>query len=165
MEEATMMVLKLFRAMDDHEKKETILALGEEIESTGLVNRLVPERVREREVSLAPRRRASGKKGKRPYWVRRVTGLDKSQKGAMQLEGEWLDGADFTGHEPGDLVVVGFRWPKRTYYLLEVRPGHGRSAVLGEPDVELAVQDVEVVERGSFKNIMLALEVRFGVDA
>jgi hypothetical protein len=159
MEEATVMVLKLFRAMDDGEKRETILALGEEIESTGLVNRLVPER--EEGARSAPRRRASGKKAKKPYWLRHAIGFDGSQKGVMQIEGEWLSEPDLSGFSQGEYVILGFRWPKKTYHLLRVVRDE-TALVSGGPDGTLEVKDGMELHEGGFNQVMESLQEHLG---
>lgn len=162
MEEAAKIVLNLFRAMDDEEKTATILALGKEIEDTGLVSRLVPERASEG-ASPTPKRRGSSKP-KRPWWARRVTGIDKSKKGVMQMEGEWLDSLDFSHLDNGQIVVVGIRWPEKKYFVCEVSSGMN-DVLYAAPGLDLEVRGVAVNGSGDFKAAMKALESHFGITA
>ena len=164
MEESTRIFLKLFRAMNEREKKAAILALGDEIENTGLMDKLLPKKMTKKG-SKPKKKPVTGMRG-RPFWVRHVKGLDKTKTGVMQLEGGWLTGTDLSGLDRGELVVLGFRWPEKKYYLLKVASYKGATLELeGGPDGSVTVTGAESAWAGSFKDVIKAIGTHFKVAA
>jgi hypothetical protein len=169
MMEAVEITMSLFRAMDDDEKRATILALGEEVEETGLIDKLFgkskaadgPAPPAKAATKVAPKRGVSPVK-KKPYWIRTATGFDASQKGVMKIEGEWLSEPNLIeGSTGGEYAVVGFRWPEKSYHLLRAKPGF-LAPLKGGPDGELGVKNAEHILEGSFKEVMESLQEHLG---
>lgn len=156
--EAVEITMSLFRAMDDEEKRATILALGEEVEETGLVERLFGK---SKAATKVPPKRRAGQIKKKPYWLRHVTGFDGSQKGVMQIEGEWLSGPDLSGLSQSELVILGFRWPEKSYHLLRVVRDE-TALVAGGPDGTLEVKDGMEIHEGGFREVMESLWKHLG---
>lgn len=167
--EAVEITMSLFRAMDDDEKRATILALGEEVEETGLIDKLFgkskaadgPAQPAKAATRVAPKRGVSPVK-KKPYWIRTATGFDASQKGVMKIEGEWLSEPNLIeGSTGGEYAVVGFRWPEKSYHLLRVV--RDETALLaGGPDGVLEVTDGQEILKGSFKEVIESLQEHLG---
>lgn len=167
--EAVEITMSLFRAMNDDEKRATILALGEEVEETGLIDKLFgkskaadgPAPPAKAATKVAPKRGVSPVK-KKPYWIRAATGFDASQKGVMKIEGEWLSEPNLIeGSAGGEYAVVGFRWPEKSYHLLRVV--RDETALLaGGPDGVLEVTDGQEILKGSFKEVMESLQEHLG---
>jgi hypothetical protein len=157
--EAVEITMSLFRAMNDEEKRATILALGEEVEETGLVERLFGKT---NQAAGKVNRKGSRKRGSRlPYWVRLATGIDPSQKGVMQIEGQWLSGTDLGDREEGDLIVIGFRWPEKIYHLLRVVRDE-TAIITGGPDGKLEVTEAAPIASGGFGDVMEQLREHLG---
>jgi len=145
--EAVAIVMRLFRAMNEDEQKATILALGNEVERTGLVE--VPEKARS-----GGGKARGGKKGKRPYWAKTVEKIDTSKKAAAQLVGEWTDIEKIPEMGDGTVVMLGTRYPARMYTVLVVRRGAVSGVDIGGSDGVVNVEGVAVLKTGSFKDCM-----------
>lgn len=138
--EAVDMTLKLFRAMDDEEKRATILALGEEIEDTRLVEKLTGGTKPKPKKKGAPRAT-----GGRPYWLRHVSSVDDAADGVMALEGTWLSLDAVSALNEGELIVLGIKWPKKKYALLRKKKS-AVERIEGGPDGSVEVKDALLIK-------------------
>jgi hypothetical protein len=165
--EAVNIVMKLFRAMDESEQKATLLALGDEVEKTGLVE--VPEKAKAatKGGSAKKKTRGWGGPGRVPYWVKTVDAIDTSKKGAEQIVGKFI-GLDDLPEQIGatGYAVIGTRWPNRLYTVVRKAAGKNTRVYVGgsgnEDDQRAAVAGCVIARReaSGFKKTLEALERR-----
>lgn len=105
-------IMTLWSAMDDDEKRLLVLKLGKAAIDDGLVDEEVVSFTKDVGKSAPePKRRKISK----PFWIKRVDGIDNSKKGMFQVEGGWVNDVSTDVCE-GGLVIVGTKEP-RHYYL------------------------------------------------
>lgn len=86
---------------------------------------------------LVERGKTPRKRTMRPYWMRTVEGVDMSRRGSERLVGDWVFEPDETC-DPGELVVVGLRYPEKIYALCRVTKGETADLFVGvRPDLSI----------------------------
>lgn len=100
--EAVNIVMRLFKAMDDDEKKEVVLQIGTDIADTGLTHKWG-----ETKTSAPPKKKRRG--SYRPYWMKRVDSADKSKRGMDQLAGGWVSEKELPDLKNGQVVLLGIK--------------------------------------------------------
>jgi len=139
---AVQVLMKMFNAMDDTEKKEVVLAIGEWAEANG----------------MKAKARGKGKvKGKRPYWMKSVNGLSDEGKGVFRIEGNWVNVVS-RDLEDDQLVVVGTKDP--THYYLGRRKSGERLVVEAWGMTHEIDGVVRVTSGEKFGDIEKAIEAR-----
>ena len=127
------LVMTLVTVMDDDEKGELLRKLATLV---GMNVRSDEELAALPAPAKAVAKGASRAKKKRPYWLRTVTSVDTSNKGAEQLVGDWandMGDVDYGGH-----LFCGTRWGVKKYYWLERKHG-AVSKFVGGFEIEDAV--------------------------
>jgi len=112
------LVMTLVTVMDDDEKGELLRKLATLV---GMNVRSDEELAALPAPAKAVAKGASRAKKKRPYWLRTVTSVDTSNKGAEQLVGDWandMGDVDYGGH-----LFCGTRWGDKSYWWLERQDG------------------------------------------
>jgi len=143
---AVEVLMKMFAAMDDAEKREVMLAIGEWAEANGL----------ESEVKARGKGKVRGK-GKRPYWMKSVSGLSDEGKGVFRIEGNWVNVVN-RDLEDNQLVVVGTKDP--THYYLGRRKSGERLVVEAWGMTHEIDGVVRVTSGEKFGDIEKAIEAR-----
>lgn len=134
------LVMTMVSAMSAAEKKRVIEALACEL-GTVLVT---PVPLEAGAVFSTPTPKPAPSAGKtRRVWLRTVTSINAGKKGIEALEGEWC-GEDLSKVGAGTLVLLGERWPTKTWHLVR--------RVYGSDEVEVGgvkMRGVEVLLRGA----------------
>jgi hypothetical protein len=143
---AVQVLMKMFAAMDDAEKREVVLAIGEWAEANGY------------EAEVKAKARGKGKaKSKRPYWMKSVNGLSDEGKGVFRIEGNWVNVVS-RDLEDDQLVVVGTKDP--THYYLGRRKSGERLVVEAWGKTHEIDGVVRVTSGEKFGDIEKAIEAR-----
>ena len=96
-------VVNIYKQMADDEKKELLTRLSEVAIADGTVKMPTSKGV------------SRGKRFKKPFWMKAVTGIDATKKGMFRVVGDWVN--DLSKEvKKGGLYIVGFRNPK--HYVL-----------------------------------------------
>lgn len=98
--EAVNIVMRLFKAMDEAEKKEVVLQIGNELDGSGLADKWEAK-------TSAPKKKRRG--SFKPYWMKRVDGVDKSKRGMDQLAGGWVSQKEIAELDDGTPVLLGIK--------------------------------------------------------
>jgi len=98
--EAVNIVMRLFKAMDEAEKKEVVLQIGNELDGSGLADKWEAK-------TSAPKKKRRG--SFKPYWMKRVDGVDKSKRGMDQLAGGWVSQKEIAELKDGQVVLLGIK--------------------------------------------------------
>ena len=114
MSSAVEIVMTMFYAMNVEEKKSVVVQIGEDADVRALL-KPVEEKAKPKKGSG---RRGGGKSS--PYWIKTVTGFDASQKGMMQVEGDWVNDVK-KDMEVGQYALIGTRDEARKQYMLVKR--------------------------------------------
>lgn len=100
-------VVNIYKQMADDEKKELLMRLSEVAVADGTVKMPSP--------TTSSKGVSRGKRFKKPYWIKAVTGIDKTKKGMFRVMGDWINDLAKEAKK-GSLYIVGFRNPK--HYVL-----------------------------------------------
>jgi hypothetical protein len=98
--EAVNIVMRLFKAMDEAEKKEVVLQIGNELDGSGLADKWEAK-------TSAPKKKRRG--SYKPYWMKRVDGVDKRKRGMDQLAGGWVSQKEIAELKDGTVVLLGIK--------------------------------------------------------
>ena len=131
-------VVNIYKQMADDEKKELLTRLSEVAIADGTVKMPTSKGV------------SRGKRFKKPFWMKAVTGIDATKKGMFRVVGDWVNDL---GKEvkKGGLYIVGFSNPKH-YVLCQM--GVDSIKVHDETHTHYADALGTVIARGdSFKSI------------
>jgi hypothetical protein len=96
-------VLGIFKAMNNEEKTETILRIGEHAIADGLIK--APIGADDTGATHKPRRKGKSFMG---YWAKTVESFDPTKRGAFRLVGHWVNNPSAQVAE-GNLFVVGVK--------------------------------------------------------
>jgi hypothetical protein len=96
-------VLGIFKAMNNEEKTETILRIGEHAIADGLIK--APIGADGTGATHKPRRKGKSFMG---YWAKTVESFDPTKRGAFRLVGHWVNNPSAQVAE-GNLFVVGVK--------------------------------------------------------
>ena len=135
-------VVNIYKQMADDEKKELLMRLSEVAVADGTVKMPSP--------TTSSKGVSRGKRFKKPFWMKAVTGIDATKKGMFRVVGDWVNDL---GKEvkKGGLYIVGFRNPKH-YVLCQM--GSESIKVQDETHTHYADALGTVIARGdSFKSI------------
>ena len=98
--EAVNIVMRLFKAMDEAEKKEVVMQIGNELEGSGLSDKWEAK-------TSAPKKKRRG--SFKSYWMKRVDGVDNSKRGMDQLAGGWVSQKEIADLDDGTPVLLGIK--------------------------------------------------------
>ena len=98
--EAVNIVMRLFKAMDEDEKKEVVLQIGNELDGSGLADKWEAK-------TSAPKKKRRG--SFKPYWMKRVDAVDKDKRGMDQLAGGWVSQKEIAELKDGTVVLLGIK--------------------------------------------------------
>ena len=104
--EAVNIVMRLFKAMGEAEKKEVVLQIGNELDGSGLADKW-EAKTSEGWSSVTPKKKRRG--SYKPYWMKRVDGVDKSKRGMDQLAGGWVSQKEIPELKDGQVVLLGIK--------------------------------------------------------
>jgi len=104
--EAVNIVMRLFKAMDEEEKKEVVLQIGNELDGSGLADKW-EAKTSEGWSSVTPKKKRRG--SYKPYWMKRVDGVDTRKKGMDQLAGGWVSQKEIPELKNGQVVLLGIK--------------------------------------------------------
>lgn len=91
----------------------------------------------------APKGRAGGKKGKRPYWLKRPTSLIEGKKGGYGIEGDWV--GRMSDLPLGTRVVLGASIATVSKWaVLEVTSG-GAASIEASEDLTFTIDNARVL--------------------
>jgi hypothetical protein len=109
--EAVNIVMRLFKAMDEAEKKEVVLRIGNELDGSGLADKWEAK-------TSAPKKKRRG--SFKPYWIKRVDSVNPSAKGMDKLAGGWADEKEIVEYQ---YYLIGVRSDPKKYYIAVGRKG------------------------------------------
>lgn len=93
-------VMSFYDMMNDDEKRELILRIGEKALADGLV--------KEADVAKATGKASGKKRGRKPFWIKSCDAIDDKKKGVFAVEGDWVN--KIRDDLPlGGLCIVGTR--------------------------------------------------------
>lgn len=91
----------------------------------------------------SPKPKGGGKKGKRPYWLKRPTSLIEGKKGGYGIEGDWV--ARMGDLPPGTRVVLGANIATVSKWaVLEVTSG-GVASIEASDDLTFTIDNARVL--------------------
>ena len=151
--EAVNIVMRLFKAMDEDEKKEVVLQIGNELDGSGLADKWEAGKS-----TTSPKKKRRG--SYKPYWMKRVDGVDKSKRGMDQLAGGWVSQKEIPELDDGRVVLLGIKGGG-SYCVCIV--GHGNFEFEDARGDKHIVHGIECQDRfGQFKNAVNACEGLMG---
>lgn len=148
MNQASVVIERLFRAMDADEKTECIRLIGE----LAIEYKIVEDPTKSKTSGGKRKRRIATGASAKPYWMRKATGVDKSAKGMFQIEGDWVNdiGRDC---EFGDVIVVGVKGEDKHYYLCTRESGESTTIEIG--GAKMVIDDVKMIRDSKrFKDLL-----------
>lgn len=146
-------VLEIFRAMDKEEKRAMVLALGQEIEESGLVDELLDE-----DSDSAPAESNPLEAGY--VWFCHVTGINARYRGFRALRGAWLSPERWEDLDDGEVVFITVRLPKPSYAVVK-RRSHSVASFAGGPDGKIKLDGAELVQECSTFTVAKELLAKF----
>ena len=149
-------IMTMYRAMDNDEKMELTKCIGLQAIEDGIYTVDDLPSGAAKTIITAPIKATLGKpvpagggkkkgwKGKSlPYWVKKITNINNAQKGFHAWESEWVNDTT-TDLSAGDVVLVGWKFEPKKYYLCTASNSYGISLPDGTKIENLAlVQEAE----------------------
>ena len=120
--EAVNILMKLFKLMDEEEKKETVRRIGDDLEGEGLTERWATTLPGKTSSSKTSKKKRKG--SYRPYWMKHVEVIDLKKRGMDKINGGWI--------KPDDIAKL----PKRSKILLGIKGGDYLVCITGGGAIE-----------------------------
>ena len=139
--EAVNILMKLFKLMDEEEKKETVRRIGDDLDDEGLTDRwttTLPGK------TSSPKTSKKKRKGSyRPFWMKHVESIDLKKRGMDKINGGWVKAEDVRKLPKQSKILLGI---KGGDYLVCVTGG-GFSEIEDNKGMAHRVEDMEIYSR------------------
>ena len=126
--EAVNILMKLFKLMDEEEKKETVRRIGDDLDDEGLTERwattLPGKKTSPGKTSSSKTSKKKRKGSYRPYWMKHVESIVLKKRGMDQISGGWV--------KPDDVAKL----PERSKILLGIKGGDYLVCITGGGAIE-----------------------------
>jgi len=111
--EAVNILMKLFKLMDEEEKKETVRRIGDDLDDEGLTDRwtttLPGEKSSPGKASSSKTSKKKRKGSYRPFWMKHVESINLKKRGMDKISGGWVKADDVAKLPDRSKILLGIK--------------------------------------------------------